>query len=70
MDMYIARAINRVSQWELARRTGISQAQLSLFERGYREPSEEAKVKIAAAIGISADRIEWLRTEIKGAIND
>jgi len=59
MDLYLARVTRKVTQWELARRTGISQAQISLFERGYREPSDEIKQKIAGAIDIPVDVINW-----------
>ena len=65
MDLYLARAIRRISQWELAKKTGISQSQISLFERGYREPSNEAKKKIAGAIGTLVDKIEWSKMESK-----
>ena len=63
MDLYLARATAKVTQWELAKRTGISQAQISLFERGYREPSGDVKKKIADAIGIPVDAIKWSRVK-------
>ena len=59
MDLYLARVTKKITQWELALRTGISQSQLSLYERGYREPSQEAKEKIAGALDMPADQIEF-----------
>lgn len=44
-----------VRQTELARRTGLSQATLSLIERGKREPLISSAVAIAAALGFSLD---------------
>ncbi|RJQ53550.1 MAG: XRE family transcriptional regulator [Desulfobacteraceae bacterium] len=63
MDLYLARATKRISQLQLALKIGISQTQLSLFERGYREPPEKLKQKIADALGISVDDIQWTKPE-------
>jgi transcriptional regulator with XRE-family HTH domain len=59
VDLYLVRAIKKVSQWELARKTGISQTQISLFERGYRVPSECLKQKISEALEVSVNAIEY-----------
>jgi predicted transcriptional regulator len=37
---------HNVSQWELARKTGLHQSRISLIEKGYIEPSQKEKSKI------------------------
>ncbi len=57
MDMIEARFKSRMTQWDLALRTGISQAKISLIERGYVVPSDEDKRKISEALGYRDDEI-------------
>ena len=59
MELFIARVSKRLTQWELARKSGISPSQLSLFEHGYRLPSPEVMEKIAKVLDIPVDEIEW-----------
>ena len=62
MDLFLARSKSKITQWEVARRTGISQSQISLYERGFRTPSAKAKKKIADALGLPMEAIEWPET--------
>ena len=41
----------KISQWQLALKTGIPQSTLSTFECGYREPTKEQKKRIATVLG-------------------
>ncbi len=50
MNLRIARIKRKISQWELSYRTGISQGRISLFERGFRQPTKEQAEKIAEAL--------------------
>jgi transcriptional regulator with XRE-family HTH domain len=52
-------ARNKMRQAELAQRTGIDQGLLSKFERGYRVPRPEQQLKIAKALGIAPDMIDF-----------
>ena len=46
-----------LSQWQIRMVTGISQAKLSLIERGYIVPQEEEKKKIAAALNVRPEEV-------------
>ncbi len=50
MDLRIARVKRKMSQWELSYKTRISQGRISLFERGFRQPTKEQAEKIAEAL--------------------
>ncbi len=50
MDLRIARVKRKISQWELSYKTRISQGRISLFERGFRQPTKEQAEKIADAL--------------------
>ncbi len=50
MDLRIARVKRKISQWELSYKTRISQGRISLFERGFRQPTKEQAEKIAEAL--------------------
>ncbi len=52
------------SQYELERLTNIHQARLSLFERGYREPSTDEKKKLAKALKIEEEELFKKSAEI------
>lgn len=43
------------SQAELARRSGVRQANISRYEQGLREPSWSIAVALAAALGVNVD---------------
>jgi DNA-binding XRE family transcriptional regulator len=59
MDITEARFKKRLTQWDLRIKTGISQTKISLIERGYVDPHEEEKQKIAKALGLRVDQITW-----------
>jgi DNA-binding XRE family transcriptional regulator len=59
MKLKTLRAERMESQWWLSIETGIHQSKISLFERGYITPSEEEKQKIADALNVSVDDIDW-----------
>lgn len=54
-----ARSILGVSQWQLEMRSGVHQSRISLFENGLKAPKEMEKVKLAAALGLGSNDIEW-----------
>lgn len=45
------------TQVQISRLTGIPQPQISLIERGFWNPTEEEKIKLANALGVE---IVWL----------
>ena len=57
MDLRIARTRKRICQYELSYRTGISQGLISLFERGYRQPTKVQAEKIAEALQVNIKEI-------------
>jgi transcriptional regulator with XRE-family HTH domain len=59
MDLKTLRAQERISQWKLALKTGIPQSTISLIEKGYIPPSEENRNKIAEALNVSINEIDW-----------
>ncbi len=52
MNLRIARVKRKISQWELSYKTKISQGRISLFERGFRQPTQEQAEKIADALQV------------------
>jgi transcriptional regulator with XRE-family HTH domain len=58
-----ARAASEISQEELARRTGVHRTEISLLERGGREPRLGTLAKLAAAldttIEVLCEGIQW-----------
>ena len=46
------RVLKRISQWEMARLTGIAQSKISLFENGYLNPKFEELKKIAMVLDV------------------
>ena len=59
MDLVTARAKKRKTQWDLRMATGINQSKISLIEHGYIIPSNREKAKIAEALGVKVNEIEW-----------
>jgi len=47
----LARLKRGLSQWDVAKKTGISQTMISLYEREYREPSSWHRAKLAKLYG-------------------
>ncbi len=56
-NLKVARASRGFSQYELAFKTGICQTMLSLFERGYYQPTQEQAQRIARALEVQVDQI-------------
>ena len=52
-----ARGRARLTQAELAARSGVSQAVISMAERGERRPSPPVVEKLARALGVSAQSL-------------
>ena len=59
LNLKKARSILGVSQWELEMRSGVHQSRISLFENGLKSPREMERVKLAAALGLRPNDIEW-----------
>jgi DNA-binding XRE family transcriptional regulator len=59
MELSIARAMKKKTQWDLRKETGINQSKISLIEHGYVEPSDQEKAAIAQALGLGIDEICW-----------
>lgn len=57
MDLRIARTRKKMSQYELSHKTEISQARISLFENGFRYPTNEQAEKIAEALEVNLKEI-------------
>ncbi len=51
MEMRKARFFKGLSQYDVAFKTGIPQSRLSLIERGYSNPKENERKKIAKVLG-------------------
>ncbi len=58
-SLKIARAINDITQWDLAADTGIHPTTLSHIERGKLEPTDEQKKRIAKALNMPVQDIEF-----------
>jgi transcriptional regulator with XRE-family HTH domain len=57
MNLRIERTKKKMCQYELSHKTGISQGRISLFERGYRQPTKEQAEMIAGALQIDVKEI-------------
>lgn len=64
MNLTTARAIKRITQWDIRKATGIHQSKISLIERGYVVPSEEERIAIAEALGLKDTDILWPEQEL------
>ena len=61
-NIRIIRVLQRISQWELARITGVAQSKISLFENGYMHPKFEELQKIATALGVESNQLITTRS--------
>jgi len=59
MDLKEARFKRRLTQLELRLKTGIHQSKISHFERGYLIPREDEKARLAKALGVKANDLNW-----------
>jgi ribosome-binding protein aMBF1 (putative translation factor) len=59
MNLAEVRFHKKMTQWDLKIRTWINQTKISLIERGYVSPRDEEKQKLAKALGVKADQIDW-----------
>jgi DNA-binding XRE family transcriptional regulator len=59
MNLAEARFHKKVTQWDLRLLTGINQTKISLIERGYVSPRDKEKQKLAEALGMKIDQIDW-----------
>lgn len=66
MKLKVARAEKDLTQWDLALKAGVSQAKVSLIERGHIVPSDDDRQRMAAALGLEADQIDWPGTMLTG----
>lgn len=57
MTLKEARFFKGLNQWDISVKTGIPQSKLSLIERGYIEPREDEKRKIAKVLGCKVAEI-------------
>jgi transcriptional regulator with XRE-family HTH domain len=51
------RVLRRITQYDLTKATQIPQCKISLIERGYVEPKDDEKKKLAKALGIKPEEI-------------
>jgi predicted transcriptional regulator len=65
MDLAIARAIKKKTQWDLKKATGIHQSKISLIEHGHVNPTDKEKSVLAEALGFGIGEIEWPREEAR-----
>jgi transcriptional regulator with XRE-family HTH domain len=59
MHLKELRARRKLTQWDLRNQTGVHQSKLSLIEKGYISPTEREKEKIAGALSVNVDEIDW-----------
>jgi transcriptional regulator with XRE-family HTH domain len=59
MNLYEARVKKRISQWDVAVATGLSQSKISLIERGYVIPSQSEKLLLCDALGVKEAALHW-----------
>jgi len=57
MTLREARFFKGLNQWDISVKTGIPQSKLSLIERGYIDPKEEEKRKIAKVLGCKVTEV-------------
>ncbi len=51
------RVLKRLTQYDIQMRAGIPQCKISLIERGYLQPKEEEKKRLAKALGVRPEEI-------------
>jgi len=55
----VIRKIKGLVQWDIVKNTGIPQTTISLVERGHKRPTQKMKEKIAMALGVGVEDIDW-----------
>jgi transcriptional regulator with XRE-family HTH domain len=65
-NIRLARTLRRMSQYELARRTGLVQARLSLLENGYSSPKLVELKAMALALGVDDFSELWSQKRVEG----
>lgn len=59
MDLKVIRMLHRVTQWKMAKETGLSQTKLSLIENGYITPTDVEKLQISRVLCVEPNEIDW-----------
>jgi transcriptional regulator with XRE-family HTH domain len=59
MPLKIHRAFSQTTQLALAKKSNMSQSMIYLIENGHRIPSENQKNRIAAALNVTIEDIDW-----------
>lgn len=59
MDLKTIRFQRRLTQYDLSRKTGLSQATISLIERGYKKPGETMHKALAKACGVRSEDLSF-----------
>jgi len=59
MELREARFKRGLTQFDLRLRCGIHQSKVSLIERGYIEPTEDEKRRLAKALSVKPEQLEW-----------
>ena len=55
MNLKTARFFKGITQTELQSRSGVFQSRISLFEKGYAQPTTKERTRIDEALGITVD---------------
>ena len=63
MELREARFKKRITQLGLYLKTGINQAKICHFERGYMMPRNDEKKRIAEALEVDINDLDWLIPE-------
>jgi len=61
MDLREARFKRRLTQFDLRLKTGIHQSKISHFERGFMQPRQDEKTRLAKALGFKPEEIDFGR---------
>ena len=61
--MRIKRVTKRMSQWELAKKTGIPQSRISLIENYYVTPKKKELDLISKVLNVSVNELRATKTE-------
>lgn len=59
MEFREIRKKKALSQWDITILTGISQSKICLFELGYVNPSADEISRLAEALSVKAESIQW-----------
>ena len=63
MNLKEARFKKSFTQYDVWLKTGIPQSRISLFERGYALPNDEEKMKLAKALDVKINVLEFSTRE-------